>query len=228
MFLTNREQEKLMIYTASKLALERKERGLKLNYPEAVSVISSFILEGARDGNSVAELMVSATKVLKADDVMPGIAAMMGMVQTEATFDDGTKLVTVHNPIPFKKDDSVVAGEYLIDDGEIELNVGLEVTTIEVTNDGDRPIQVGSHYHFFETNKELNFDRIKAYGKRLNILSGTSVRFEPGSIKEISLVDFTGKRYISGFNGLVEGLLDDEKVKADAMIKLKQFIGGCK
>jgi urease subunit gamma/beta len=228
MFLTNREQEKLMIYTASKLALERKERGLKLNYPEAVAVISSFILEGARDGNSVADLMVSATKVLKADDVMPGIAAMMGMVQTEATFDDGTKLVTVHNPIPFKKDGAVIAGEYIIDDGEIELNVGLEVTTIEVKNDGDRPIQVGSHYHFFETNKELNFNRAEAYGRRLNILSGTSVRFEPGSIKEISLVDFTGKRYISGFNGLVEGLLDDVSVKENAMIKLEQFLGGCK
>jgi len=228
MFLTNREQEKLMIYTASKLALERKERGLKLNYPEAVAVISSFILEGARDGNSVAELMVSATKVLKADDVMSGVASMMGMVQTEATFNDGTKLVTVHNPIPILKDDTIVAGEYIIDDGDIELNVGLEVTTIEVTNDGDRPIQVGSHYHFFETNKELNFNRSEAYGKRLNILSGTSVRFEPGSSKEISLVDFTGKRYISGFNGLVEGCLDDEKVKANAMIKLEQFLGGCK
>jgi len=228
MFLTNREQEKLMIYTASKLALERKARGLQLNYPEAVAVISSFILEGARDGNSVAELMVSATKVLKADDVMPGVASMMGMVQTEATFNDGTKLVTVHNPIPILKDDTIVAGEYIIDDGEIELNAGLEPITIEVKNDGDRPIQVGSHYHFFETNKELNFNRSEAYGKRLNILSGTSVRFEPGSSKEISLVNFTGKRYISGFNGLVEGLLDDEKVKADAMIKLEQFLGGCK
>ena len=228
MFLTNREQEKLMIYTASKLALERKERGLQLNYPEAVAVISSFILEGARDGNSVAELMVSATKVLKADEVLPGVASMMGMVQTEATFNDGTKLVTVHNPIPILKDDTIVAGEYIIDDGEIELNAGLEPIIIEVTNDGDRPIQVGSHYHFFETNKELNFNRSEAYGKRLNILSGTSVRFEPGSIKEISLVDFTGKRYISGFNGLVEGLLDDVSVKKNAMIKLEQFLGGCK
>ena len=147
MFLTNREQEKLIIYTAGKLALERKERGLKLNYPEAVAIISSFILEGARDGNSVAELMVSATKVLKADDVMPGIAAMMGMVQTEATFDDGTKLVTVHNPIPFKKDDAVVAGEYIIDDGDIEINVGLEVTTIEVTNDGFRITESDKFVH---------------------------------------------------------------------------------
>jgi len=227
MFLTNTEQEKLMIYTASKLALERKERGLKLNYPEAVAIISSFILEGARDGRSVAELMVSATKVLTSNDVMSGVASMIGMVQTEATFDDGTKLVTVHNPIPTIKEE-VVAGEYLIDEGSIELNDGNESITIEVKNDGDRPIQVGSHYHFFETNCALNFDREKAYGMRLDIPSGTSVRFEPGSIKEISLVSYTGKRYISGFNGLVEGYLDNENTKKQAIKNLDSFLKGCK
>jgi len=224
MFLTNREQEKLMIYTAGKLAMERKKRGLKLNYPEAVALISSFILEGARDGKTVAQLMVDATKVLKADDVMDGIASMMSMVQTEATFDDGTKLVTVHNPIAFVKEE-MIAGEYIIDDGDIEINDGYETISIEVTNDGDRPIQVGSHYHFFETNAGLNFDREKAYGMRLNIASGTSVRFEPGSSKEIILVPFAGKRYISGFNGLVEGFLDDEKTKAQAMKNVEKFIG---
>ena len=226
MFLTQREQEKLMIYTASKLALERKERGLKLNYPEAVALISSFILEGARDGKSVAELMVSATKVLKADDVMDGVASMMAMVQTEATFNDGTKLVTVHNPII--SNDTTVAGEYLIDDGEIELNYGLDTITLEIKNNGDRPIQVGSHYHFFETNCALYFERKQAYGMRLNIPSGTSVRFEPGSSKVIELVAFAGKRYISGFNGLVEGSLDDESVKAKAMKNLESFLGGCR
>jgi len=224
MFLTNREQEKLMIYTAGKLAMERKERGLKLNYPEAVALISSFILEGARDGKSVAELMVSATKVLKAEDVMDGIASMMSMVQTEATFDDGTKLVTVHNPIPFVKEE-MIAGEYIIDEGEIEINDGYDVVTLEVKNDGDRPIQVGSHYHFFETNAGLNFDRVTSYGMRLNVASGTSVRFEPGSVKEVSLVPFGGKRYISGFNGLVEGFLDDEKTKEQAMKNVAKFLG---
>lgn len=164
MFLTNREQEKLMIYTASKLAWERKERGLKLNYPEAVAIISSFILEGARDGNSVAQLMVDATKVLGEDDVMPGVASMMHMVQTEATFDDGTKLVTVHNPIPVKQS-KITPGEYFIDEGEIELNKDKEVTEIEVENIGDRPIQVGSHYHFFEVNAFLEFDRKSLWKK---------------------------------------------------------------
>ena len=224
MLLTNREQEKLMIYTASKLALERKARGLKLNFPEATAIISSFILEGARDGKSVAQLMVEATKVLSADDVMDGVASMMHMVQTEATFDDGTKLVTVHNPIPNIKTE-ITPGEYFIDEGEIELNDGLEVTTIEVENIGDRPIQVGSHYHFFETNAFLDFAREDAYGKRLNIPSGTSVRFEPGSKKEIELVDFQGERFIAGFNGLVNAYLDKKKTKKKAMKKLEKFLG---
>ena len=224
MFLTNREQEKLMLYTASKLALERKNRGLKLNFPEATAILSSYIIEGARDGKSVAQLMVDATKVLKEDEVMEGVASMMHMVQVEATFDDGTKLVTVHNPIPYKNS-SDLPGAYLIDEGEIEINANKEVFTIEVENKGDRPVQVGSHYHFFEVNSALSFDRNQAYGKRLDIAAGTSVRFEPGSIKKINLIDFGGRRYVSGFNGLVEGFLDDVNVKEKAMQNLKLFLG---
>ncbi|MCT7548744.1 urease subunit beta [Aliarcobacter butzleri] len=224
MFLTNREQEKLLIYTASKLALERKNRGLKLNYPEAVAIISSYIIEGARDGKSVAQLMVDATKVLKEDDVLEGVASMMYMVQVEATFEDGTKLVTVHNPISYDKN-KLIPGEYLVDEGEIELNASKNIITIEIENKGDRPIQVGSHYHFFEVNKELSFERAKAYGKRIDIPAGTSVRFEPGSKKSVNLIDFSGRRYVSGFNGLVEGFLDDEVTKAKAMQNLSKFLG---
>lgn len=223
MFLTNREQEKLMLYTASKLAIERKERGLKLNFPEATAILSSYIIEGARDGKSVAQLMVDATKVLKENDVMEGIASMMHMVQVEATFDDGTKLVTVHNPIPYSKN-LMIPGEYFIDEGEIELNTNKQIITIEVENKGDRPVQIGSHYHFFEVNSALSFDRNQAYGKRLDVAAGTSVRFEPGSIKKINLIDFGGRRYISGFNGLVEGFLDDVKIKEKAMQNLKLFL----
>ena len=226
MLLTNREQEKLMIYTASKLAVERKDRGLKLNYPEATAIITSFILEGARDGKSVAQLMVDATHVLSSDDVMSGVASMMSMVQVEATFEDGTKLVTVHNPI--QANDSSLPGEYLISKGEIELNKDYEITSIEVENRGDRPIQIGSHYHFFEVNKALDFDRVEAYGKRVDVAAGTSVRFEPGSKKRVNLVPFKGKRFVSGFNGLVEGFLDDENTKANAMKNLTEFLGESK
>ncbi|WP_419769375.1 MAG: urease subunit gamma [Candidatus Marinarcus sp.] len=225
MFLTNREQEKLMLYTASKLAHERKERGLKLNFPEATAIISSYIIEGARDGKSVAELMVDARNVLKEEDVMEGIASMMHMVQVEATFDDGTKLVTVHNPIATTKKADKEPGEYFISSGEITLNENKERTTLYVENKGDRPVQIGSHYHFFEVNKELSFPRAQAYGKRLDIPAGTSVRFEPGSSKEINLIAFSGKRYMSGFNGLVEGFLDDETTQKSAMKNLEKFLG---
>ena len=99
MNLTPREQEKLLIYVAAQLARDRKERGLKLNYPEAVAIITAEILEGIRDGKSVAELMSYGTTLLIRDDVMEGVPEMLHEVQVEGTFPDGTKLVTVHNPI---------------------------------------------------------------------------------------------------------------------------------
>jgi urease subunit gamma len=99
MHLTPRETEKLMVFLASEVALKRKARGLKLNYPESIALITAYVMEGARDGNSVAELMQSGAKVLTRDDVMQGVPEMIHDIQVEATFPDGTKLVTVHNPI---------------------------------------------------------------------------------------------------------------------------------
>ena len=99
MNLTQREQEKLLIFTASELARKRQARGLKLNYPEAVAILSAEIMEAARDGKSVAEIMPFGATLLKRDDVMEGVAEMIHEVQVEATFPDGTKLVTVHDPI---------------------------------------------------------------------------------------------------------------------------------
>lgn len=103
----------------------------------------------------------------------------------------------------------MVPGEYILEDGEIEINPDRPVTTLTVTNTGDRPVQVGSHYHFFETNRELVFDRVQAYGKRLDLPSGTAVRFEPGDVKEVRLIPYAGHRVVFGFNALVEGRLDD-------------------
>ncbi len=99
MLLTPTEMERLTIYTAAELARKRRARGLLLNYPEAVALISDEILEGARDGRSVAELMSLGSQVLTQKDVLPGVAAMLPMLQVEATFPDGTKLVTIHDPI---------------------------------------------------------------------------------------------------------------------------------
>jgi urease beta subunit len=98
---------------------------------------------------------------------------------------------------------------YIVPDGDIELNAGRPTTTVRVRNTGDRPVQVGSHYHFFEANRELDFDRRAAYGMRLDIPAGTAVRFEPGDEREVSLVAFGGARRAIGFAALVDGDLDD-------------------
>jgi urease subunit beta len=101
----------------------------------------------------------------------------------------------------------MIPGEMKAESGEIELNVGRRTLTIEVANTGDRPIQVGSHYHFFETNDGLSFDRALALGMRLNIAAGTAVRFEPGQIRTVELVDYAGARKVYGFQGKIQGAL---------------------
>ena len=104
--------------------------------------------------------------------------------------------------------DYLIPGEIFTDDGEIELNFGKNVKTIIVSNSGDRPIQVGSHYHFFETNKALIFERELTLGMRLDIPAGTAIRFEPGDTTEVKLVPYSGKRKAFGFNALINGSLD--------------------
>ncbi len=110
-------------------------------------------------------------------------------------------------------------GEYLIDEaaGPITINAGRKTATVLVANQGDRPVQVGSHFHFFEVNRALIFDRKAAYGMRLNIAAGTAVRFEPGEQKEVTLVEFGGSRIIHGHNGLVNGSLDDAAIRENAL-----------
>lgn len=209
MHLTPREQEKLLIHLAADVARKRQARGLKLNYPEAIAILSAEILEAARDGKSVAEIMSWGTSILKAEDVMDGVAEMIHDVQVEATFPDGTKLVTVHDPI--RTTGKVRPGEYLIDEdaAPIIANANRSTAKVLVANTGDRPIQVGSHFHFYEVNEALKFQRETAYGMRLNIPAGLAVRFEPGEEKEVELVDLGGMRIVYGHQGLVNGSLDD-------------------
>ena len=206
MQLTPREKDKLLVAMAANVARRRLERGVKLNHPEAVALITDFVVEGARDGRSVAELMEAGAGVLTPDQVMDGVAEMIHDVQVEATFPDGTKLVTVHNPIRGATG-ALQPGEVTAQDGELTLNEGREAVTLTVANTGDRPIQVGSHYHFFETNPALRFEREKARGMRLDIPSGTAVRFEPGQTRDVRLIPLGGKREVYGFRGEVMGAL---------------------
>jgi urease subunit gamma/beta len=208
MDLTPREKDKLLIFTAALLAERRKARGLKLNYPEAVAFITAAILEGARDGKTVAELMSFGTTLLTTDDVMEGVAALIPDVQVEATFPDGTKLVTVHAPISGAPAALEPGALQPAATGDITINDGRPPVKVVVANTGDRPIQVGSHYHFFETNPALAFDRAQARGRRLHIPAGTAVRFEPGQSREVELVPYAGARAVYGFRGEVMGPLD--------------------
>jgi urease subunit gamma/beta len=206
MQLTPREKDKLLIAMAAMVARRRLERGVKLNHPEAIALITDTVVEGARDGRSVAELMEAGAHVVTAEQVMEGVAEMIHDIQVEATFPDGTKLVTVHHPIRGDASQDV-PGEVVTQDGEIVFNEGADRTVLTVANTGDRPIQVGSHYHFFETNPALSFEREKACGMRLDIAPGTAVRFEPGSTREVVLVPLSGKREVYGFRQSVMGAL---------------------
>ncbi len=212
MELTPREKDKLLLFTAALLAERRKDKGLKLNYPEAVAYITGAVLEGAREGMTVAQLMDHGRTLLTTSDVMEGVAEMIHDVQVEATFPDGTKLVTVHSPImpvDGQSENAIKPGEVITEAGERDINKDRESITVSVANIGDRPIQVGSHYHFYETNKGLQFEREKTKGFRLDIPAGTAVRFEPGQTREVVLVKIAGDEKIYGFNGLVMGTLED-------------------
>ena len=207
MELSPREKDKLLLFTAALLAERRKARGLRLNYPEAVAFISAAIMEGARDGRSVAELMGAGAELLTERDVMPGVADLIPEVQVEATFPDGTKLVTVHTPIRPAAEEPTPAGAVETLDGELTLNQGHKTLEIVVKNTGDRPVQVGSHYHFYETNLALDFDRHITRGYRLDIPAGTAIRFEPGQQRSVQLVEYGGERIVYGFNAKVMGKL---------------------
>lgn len=222
MHLTPREQERLLIHCAGELAKSRKSRGIKLNYPESVAYITSELLELAREGHPVTELMSRGRKLLLSEDVMDGVAEMIPDIQFEATFPDGTKLVTVHEPIPSSLKEQ--PGEIIVDENAvIKINEGKETVELNVTNTADRPVQIGSHYHFFEINKQLEFDRNAAFGMRLDIPAGTAVRFEPGDCKRVRLVKIGGNRIGYGLNNLTMGQMDDPNVKADAISKAKEL-----
>ena len=243
MHLSPREIDKLLLHNAGFLAQKRLARGVRLNHPESVALIATQLLEFIRDGKSVADLMDLGRRFLGRNQVMPGVPEMIAEVQVEGTFPDGTKLVTVHHPISaengdlklalygsflpvpelnvFVRDAELEPGAYDILAGEIILNPDRETVSVEVTNLGDRPVQVGSHYHFIETNAQLRFDRAKAYGKRLDIPAGTAVRFEPGETKTVQLVSIGGARVIRGGNNLADGPVSDAN-KAAAMARVRE------
>jgi len=267
--LSPRETDHLNLHNAGRLAQYRLARGLPLNVPEARALIAMQMMEMVRNGTratvtspngqktvqregTVSDLMAVGTQLLGRNQVLPGVASMVREVQVEATFPDGTKLLTVHDPISREDGDLELAleGSFLPvpdvsvfqsgaseeeEDGEgemasmapgqvmvsptlpsIEINSAQSnessaphLIEVAVTNTGDRPIQVGSHYPFLETNPALVFDRKLALGRRLNVPSGASVRFEPGERKTVTLVSLGGRKNVVCGNGLTGGIADE-------------------
>ncbi|GAB1216409.1 Urease [Aspergillus terreus] len=238
MHLIPKELDKLAISQLGFLAQRRLARGVRLNHAEAVALISSNLQELIRDGHySVADLMSIGKTMLGRRHVLPSVPFTLIELQVEGTFPTGTYLVTVHHPISSDDGDleKALYGSFLpvppsdafpdpkpedyelekmpgavipVKNERITLNAGRKRIKLKVMSKGDRPIQVGSHYHFIETNPQLHFDRLRAYGYRLDIPAGTSVRFEPGDTKTVTLVEIAGNRVIKGGNFIASGKVD--------------------
>lgn len=225
MNLTPTEMERMTIFTVAEIARRYRSQGIKLSHPEAVALIADEIICAVRKGMSHPEVVDFGGKILTTDDVQPGVAEMIPYICVEACFEEGTKLVTVFDPIKPGKEpqgDYVVAGEIITPDEDIELNAGRERITVEVTNTGDRAIQVRSHAHFFEVNRALEFDRTKAFGMRLDSPSGVGVRFEPGVKKKVGLVRIGGTGTVIGFGSLTNGSIHSEEVKKAALKRARE------
>ncbi|MGE4481732.1 urease subunit beta [Acidocella sp.] len=217
MNLSPTELERLVIFTAAEHARRLKARGVKLSHPEAVALIADEMLLAARCGQAYEDIVNMAATLLTQADVEPGVPTLAEFVAVEASFPEGTKLVIVFRPISDGAEDGESPGGIIAADGEIELNEGRERVEIDVLNTGDRDIQVRSHAHFFETNPALQFDRRAAFGFRLDVASGSGVRFEPGISRKVTLVAMAGDRIVHGQGGLTRGRLDDPEIAAAAL-----------
>jgi urease subunit gamma/beta len=222
--LSPADKDKLLLATAGMLARDRLSRGVKLNHPEAVALLSCWVIEAARDGDrSVKDLMNDGLGVLGRDDVMDGVAVLASEVMVEASFPDGRKLVTLHDPItasPSSADDGeqgdetvergeqapptrpavepMIPGEVRTKGGDVELNAGRETLEVNAMNTGDRPVQVGSHFHAADVNRAIRFTPQAPKGYRFDIPAGTSLRFEPGLPYVVKLVALAGDRQVPG------------------------------
>ena len=222
MNLTPSELDRLTIFSAAELARRYRAQGIKLSHPEAVALLCDEIITEARRGLSHPELVAFGTKILTEDDLLPGIRSMLRLVSVEVSMPEGTKLITVFDPISPGKEtvpDPVVPGEIIAGDGEIELNSEREAEEVEVLNTGDRTIQVRSHAHFFEVNRAIKFDRKKAFGMHLDAPSGGGARFDPAVPKTVRLIRYGGSGNVQGFGGLTNGKISDQNVKESALNK---------
>lgn len=238
MHLTPTERDRLLVFSAAELARRRKANGVLLNVPESIALICDTVIEAARAGHRHAQALEAGRSALRPADVLPEVPHIVRSVSVEAVFTDGSRLVVV--PLPFGplpaagKDEAVMPGlqPWPDDEASTAARSGEECEaaqgnsheaahhgglTISVVNTAAVAVSVTSHFHFFEANPRLLFDREVAYGMHLDIPSGTHVRFEPQAPREVPLVPIRGRRVVVGFTGLVDGPLDAPGARAAAL-----------
>jgi urease subunit gamma/beta len=180
-----------------------------MNVVEATALVADAVCEAARDGRRLADAIEAGRSVLTADDLLPGVIRAVPDVRVEAVFDDGSRLAVVRDP--FRAASPAPACP------EPDTPGPAAGVVVDVTNDATVPISVTSHFHFFEANPRLRFDRGAAYGMHLAIAAGSAVRFEPGATRRVALVPIGGRRVVIGFAGLVDGPLDAPGARARAL-----------
>ena len=208
MRLLPREQDRLLLFLAAELARRRQERGLQLGQAEATAVIADAVCEAARDGAPYAAAEAAGYRALGPHQVLEGVPDLVGRVEVEALFADGSRLIVLHDPIR-------AAGPPEQGEAGVQWLAGAPALT--VVNEGEHPVGVSSHFHFFEANRVLRFDRAAAWGLRLAVAPGTKVFFDPGIPRKVVLLPFGGRRVIRGHAGLADGPLDADGAKEAAL-----------
>ena len=218
MELTPSELDRLLIFNVAQLAQSRRARGVKLNKPEAVALISHAVIESARDGASHSQALQAGINAVTDADLLPGVGPLLSGIAVEAVFSDGRRLVVVD----FESKDQDVPGKVT----RLESIASIpnpDVNSVVVVNKSEIQISVTTHMHFFEANPRLSFDRAASYGRHLYIPAGEHVDFPPGVEVAVNLIPITGNRILIGFAGLVDGPLDAPGAKESAIAKARSL-----
>jgi urease subunit gamma/beta len=199
MRLLPREQDRLLLFLAAELARRRRGRGLRLSQAEAEAIIGDTVCEAARDGASYEQAELAGYAALSPEDVLPGVERLVERIEIEPLFGDGPRLIVLHSPVERREPPRPA---------EVETAWLSRDLPLPVTNRGEVPVGVTSHFHFFEVNRRLEFDRRAAWGCRLAVPAGAKVFFEPGRTREVYLTPIGGRRVVRGHAGLAAGPLD--------------------
>lgn len=218
MELTPSELDRILIFNVAQLAQSRRARGVKLNKPEAIALISHAVIEAARDGASHSVALQAGLTAVKDDELLPGVGPLLSGIAVEAVFSDGRRLVMVN----FESKDVDVPGK-VTRLAPITHETNPDLVSVSVVNESEIQISVTTHMHFFEANPRLRFNRNASYGRHLHIPAGEHIDFPPGVEVDVKLVPISGNRILIGFAGLVDGPLDAPGAKDAALAKARSL-----